>query len=773
MAVSALGEGPIASELGNGALVVPEGLSPRDWNDILAARAEGRHAVRITDTGGHDAWNPGQGWRTSFDDCGFSTVPVVAGGGNQWSWGLELVSFGFEGNEHAVSSPAAVIADGQRIAYEWDSTLTEWFINDHRGLEHGYTVHHRPARHAGAGSRCAERAGNQRESGDLLHINLAVRGDLVPRLGSTTRDVLFVNDADDAVVRYSNLTVFDARGAIVPSWFETDTAEPYAASPSLRIVVDDSNAIYPLIVDPIAQQAYLKASNTGEGDQFGWSVAVSGDTVVVGANLEDSSATGVNGNQADNSAGNSGAAYVFVRSGGTWSEQAYLKASNTGANDQFGWSVAISGDTIVVGATGEASSATGVDGNGADDGFASSGAAYVFVRNHGAWSQQAYLKASNTWPGDSFGASVAVSGDTIVIGAIGEDSSATGVDGNQSDNFAQASGAAYVFVRGGGTWSQQAYLKASNTGEGDWFGGSVAVDGDTIMVGALNEDSNSTGVNGDQSDESATDSGASYVFNRAGGVWSQQAYLKASNTGRNDYFGASVAINGDTAVAGAYGESSSATGVDGDQADDDGISSGAAYVFVRSGDDWSQQAYLKASNTGVGDYFGWSVGVSGNMIVVGALLEDSSATGVDGDGSDNGTGESGAAYTFSRAGEAWSQQAYLKASNTSGYDLFGISVSVSGGTVAVGACYEDSGATGVNGNQSDNGAANSGAAYIFFRACSADFNLDGVVNGNDLGTLLGQWGVCPDCAADFNGDGAVDGNDLGTLLGDWGACVPS
>jgi hypothetical protein len=164
------------------------------------------------------------------------------------------------------------------------------------------------------------------------------------------------------------------------------------------------------------QQAYLKASNAEADDQFGFSVAISGDTLVVGAWGEDSSATGVNGNQSDNSAGSSGAAYVFVRSGTTWTQQAYLKASNAAGDDGFGCSVAISGDTVVVGAANEDSSATGVNGDGTNNGSNGSGAAYVFVRSGTSWSQQAYLKASNTDVGDAFGTKVAISGDTLVVG---------------------------------------------------------------------------------------------------------------------------------------------------------------------------------------------------------------------------------------------------------------------------------------------------------------------------------------------------------------------
>jgi len=198
--------------------------------------------------------------------------------------------------------------------------------------------------------------------------------------------------------------------------------------------------------------------------------------------------------------------------------------------------------------------------------------------------QQAYLKASNTEAGDLFG-SVAVSGDTVVVGAAFESSNASGVDGNQNNNSASESGAAYVFVRGGTSWTQQAYLKASNTGgpgefpTGDQFGFSVAVSGDIVVVGAFYESSNATGVNGNEKDNSAYASGAAYVFVRNGTNWSQQAYLKASNTDQGDGFGGSVAVSGDTAVVGAHSEASGATGVNGDQSDNSAFLSGAAYVY--------------------------------------------------------------------------------------------------------------------------------------------------------------------------------------------------
>jgi hypothetical protein len=462
-----------------------------------------------------------------------------------------------------------------------------------------------------------------------------------------------------------------------------------------------------------AQQAYLKASNTGAGDQFGYSARVSGDTVVLGAPYESDNTTGVNGNQNDNSATNSGAAYVFLCDGTNWIQQAYFKASNTGGSDLFGGSVAVSGNTVIVGAPFEDSNATGVNGNQTNNSATDSGSAYVFVRSGTNWNQQAYLKASNTGAGDSFGWSVAVSGDTVVVGAPFEDSNATSVNGNQANNSAADSGAAYVFVHSGTNWSQQAYLKASNTGANDVFGSAVAISGDTVVVGTYAEASHATGVNGNQSDNSAANAGAAYVFVRSGTNWHQQAYLKASNTAANDRFGASVAVSGDTVVVGADGESSNAAGVNGNQSDNSAANAGAAYVFVRNGTNWIQQAYLKASNTGANDYFGFALAVSGDTVVVGAYLEDSNATGVNGSQGNNAAPASGAAYVFVRHGMNWSQQAYLKASNTGANDQFGSRVAISGDTVVVGAHQESSNATGVNGDQSDNSAFASGAAYVF------------------------------------------------------------
>jgi hypothetical protein len=483
----------------------------------------------------------------------------------------------------------------------------------------------------------------------------------------------------------------------------------------------------------ISQEAYIKASNTGRADRFGWAIALSsdGNTLAVSAVGESSGATGIDGDQADNSLMDAGAVYVFVRSGATWVQQAYIKASNPDANDQFGTSVALSadGNTLAVGAFGEASAASGIDGNQADNTAApNAGAVYMFVRTGTTWTQQAYIKASNPRPGAGFGVSVALSadGNTLAVGADGESSAATGINGNQADFSARNAGAAYVFVRNGTTWTQQAYVKASNTGLNDLFGLALALsaDGNTLAVGAAGEASVAFGINGPQADNSLPDAGAVYVFVRSGAIWSQQAYIKGSNTGAGDAFGVRVSLSGDgnTLAVGAQREDSPATGIDGNQFDDTATDAGAVYLFVRSGATWSQQAYVKASNTGAtnspaGEAFGSSVALShdGNLLAVGAGFESGAATGIGGDQ----TGDSlfsGAVYLFARANTTWTQQAYVKASNTVPNAFFGGAVALygAGSVLAVGALGEPGAATGINGDQSvDVNFGLAGAIYVF------------------------------------------------------------
>ena len=468
------------------------------------------------------------------------------------------------------------------------------------------------------------------------------------------------------------------------------------------------------------QVGYFKASRPGEGDELGHSTALSADgtTLAVGAKNERSAATGINGNQADNSAFSAGAVFVYARNGNRWAQQGYVKASNSGADDQFGFAIALSadGNTLAVSAPFEDSAAAGVNGNQADNSVENSGAVYIFTRTGTSWSQQAYIKASNTGEkdeGDQFGYSISLSGDgnTLAVGVIGEDSSATGINGDQSDNKANGSGAAYVFTRTGGAWSQQAYVKSSMTRPNVLFGYSIGLsgNGDTLAVAEYDADRGK---------------GALHVLTRTGGTWSHQARLQASNAENGDSLGYSLAISedGNTIAAGAADEDCMTPGVnppgcDKDQPQDN--SSGAAYVFVRSGTTWTQQAFIKASNPGKEDWFGVHIALSGdgNTLAVCAPNEDSAAKGINGKQDDDSADGAGAVYVFIRTGTTWAQHAYLKGANTEQFDEIGSSAAFTrdGRMIAVGAHFESSGAQGFNGNQADNSVPRSGAVYVFTR----------------------------------------------------------
>lgn len=341
---------------------------------------------------------------------------------------------------------------------------------------------------------------------------------------------------------------------------------------------------------------YVKASAQMQNGAFGARVAISGDgkTLAVGASGDGSNATGTTGapDPLNHNAPNSGAVYVFARSGSTWVQQAYIKASNHDAGDLFGDHVALSanGNVLAVSAVGEDGRSNGVaNPDPVDNTAPNAGAAYVFRRSGAAWSQEAYVKASNGEAGDAFGSGLALSGDgaTLAVGAPSEESNATGVNGNQNTNNGPDFGAVYVFVYNGVAWPQQAYVKASNAGTGDQFGVSVALssDGNAMAVGAWHESGNATGLSGVQTNNSSADSGAVYTFARQGSTWAQQAYVKAPNTDANDQFGGSVALGGGTGgspltlAVGAVNEASKATGINGNQADNSAAGSGAVYLY--------------------------------------------------------------------------------------------------------------------------------------------------------------------------------------------------
>jgi len=463
---------------------------------------------------------------------------------------------------------------------------------------------------------------------------------------------------------------------------------------------------------------YFKASNTDIGDNFGSTIALSadGNTMAIGAIGESSSATGVDGDQTDNSAHwGTGAVYLFRYDGVQWGQEAYIKSSDTETEtiDYFGNAVALSsdGDTLAVGAP-------------FIETTTESGAVYLFRYDGAHWTQSVNIGADDLDAGEGFGEAVALSadGNTLAVGTTRESSGATGINGDKNDVWTENAGAAYVIRIDGSTWTEQAYVKASNTEEWDLFGEALALsaDGNTLAVGAIYEDSPATGINGDQGNGVAG-AGAVYLFRFDGTDWSQQAYIKASNPDNWAMFGESLAlsVDGNTLAVGAASEDSSATGVDGDQNDGSAPNSGAVYLFRYDDNRWTQQSYIKASNTGESDGFGESVTLSeyGDMLAVGAGGEASMAIGMNGDEYDDTgiEGDAGAVYLLQFDGTTWYQRAYIKASNTEANDVFGQSIAMNGdgSTLAIGASQEGSGATGIDGNQADNSADNSGAVYVF------------------------------------------------------------
>ena len=595
---------------------LPAGLTLVDWKQIKAEYENHRHGMFPDGKGGYQSRSHYHGWLVRFDGRGFEVDPDT----ESWTWGLELASWGRDGAEMVVTERPQVHMDVNRLEYR-RKDITEWFVNGKEGLEHGFTIAQRPG-----------------AVGSEVSMRFRQRGSLVASGVQDSRNILYKTEDGQLALNYRKLLVVDAVGRYL-------LASILVEGGQLRIAFDDRLATYPITVDPIVQQSYLKAPNARVSDSFGSSVAVSGETVAVGAYGEDSDAVGVNGNQSGTFAPDAGAVYVFARVSNVWGFQAYIKPFNTEAYDGFGYAVAISGNTIVVGAPGEDGSSVRV--NGPNNNLAQgSGAAYVFVRNGNQWSQQAYLKAADATAYDSFGYSVSVSGDAAVVGAPGKARRLT--SGGVSVGYANA-GSAYVYASDTAGWDYQVSLVGSNTEgcigcvtyaslfAGDSFGFSVSLSGDTVVVGAPGEGSNATGVNNNAADNSASNSGAAYVFVRQAGGWSEQAYLKASNTEAGDQFGYSVAISGNTAVIGSRNEDSASSGVNGSQGNNSAVDSGAAYVYSRTGSAWALQAYLKSSNPdgrgffgSPGDRFGSAVGVDGDCIVVGAHLEDSRALGVDG-----------------------------------------------------------------------------------------------------------------------------------------------
>jgi hypothetical protein len=519
----------------------------------------------------------------------------------------------------------------------------------------------------------------------------------------------------------SDAATVTVNGAVVPPGSSTEAVPLAVGANQIAIEVTaeagntKSYSLTVLRTGDAFTDRYLKAGTPVGGNRLGASVAIDGDFLVVGAPLDSSANPD---DPSDTSAPESGAVHVFRRDGASWLQVAYLKASNLDPIDNFGTSVAISGDTLAVAAPGESSSSIALP---SDNGAERSGAVYVFRRNGGLWQEEAYLKADNLAINDGFGTSIALDGDVLVVGAPGEDSADPA---DPENNALTNSGAAYVFRRTDATWQQEAYLKASNIGSGDALGAAIALAGEVLVVSATGEDSASAG---DPANNGALGSGAAYVFRANGTTWQQEAYLKVENAGASDAFGSSIAVDGALLVIGAPGEASSDPG---NGNDNDAGGSGAAYVFQYDGG-WAQVAYLKSQRPVVGDAFGTSVALAAGVLAVGAPKTDRLTVGFrSGSGARRGTvlqpfelygcnplaGEmcvvdAGAVYLYLVDSGTWMPEAVLDSGQFyDATDTFGASVAMSKGVLAAGTPFEDS---GVRVSPADNAALDSGAVYLF------------------------------------------------------------
>jgi hypothetical protein len=561
-------------------------------------------------------------------------------------WELNLQAWGY-GDEIRVPEAVVPNKSENRVEY-FRGDLSEWYVNGPQGLEQGFTIFGPNLRSLGLSSSHnfsfrygLHKVRSQYPLSSDLTLVLSMNYDLAIEMEAGGQGFNVMSREQEEGLHYTGLTAFDARGKVLQSWIEHKPMIMGKGREEILIHVDVMGASYPITVDPWIQKAILTASDKAKNDHFGHVVGIDGDTVVVGADLADPG--GVNG---------AGAAYVFVKPTGGWAgdltQTAKLTASDKYESDFFGYSVAISGDTVVVGAEWED-----------PEGKNGAGSAYVFVKPGGGWSgnliESAKLTASDKQDGDFFGRSVAISGDTLVVGANWED-------------LALHSGAAYVFVRPGGGWSgnltESAKLTASDKKAWDHFGTSSGIDGDTIIIGApshstvtdepgaayvfvkpgggwvgnLTESAKLTASDGAADDEFGTsvavdgntlivgaecadqggvnNVGAAYVFVKTGGGWSgnltETAKLTASDKAIGDRLGYSVTIDGNTVFVGAPA------------ADIGGAT--RIYLFEKPGSGWAgnltENAKLVASDYAKDGYIGMSVSANDKTMVVGVQNVD-------------------------------------------------------------------------------------------------------------------------------------------------------
>ncbi|EYF00960.1 hypothetical protein [Chondromyces apiculatus] len=611
----------------------PEAFHFRAAPSGLAAEAEGR------------------GLTASLGGEGARVVARGREGARGWEASFGAVALGCEGAAVEVGEATPVLA-GRRAEYRQGEVVT-WYQHGPLGLEQGFDLARRPG--------CAARGEG------AVEVSVAVGGSVRPvRLDATA--VRLVDEAGEEAGRYAELFVRDAEGREVPAKLDVQGER-------IRILVDDREAVYPLVIDPLVWEvSQVLTSSGGSGaQQLGASLAISGDTAVIGAPRATVAAVG-----------EAGAAYVFTRTGGAWVEQQKLTASYLPGSPvaaRFGASVAISGDTVVIGAP-------------APMPVGSPGRAYVFTRSGSTWTQQQQLTPADGQANDEFGNAVAVDADTLLVGAHFDDDQATN------------GGSVYIFGETGGIWSQVEKLIAIDGGAGDAFGESLSFSGDLALVGAPGH------VNPGNPTILA---GAVYVMARVSGAWEQAQKLDAPGpTVRR--FGYSVARDGTTAAVGAPGDTAA------------GLAAGAVYVLTQSGGIWTQAQQL-LPDTGTSEAFGTSVALRADRLVVGAPLE--------------GATDAGAVHFFDRSGGTFLRTGRLP--STAGNDKLGISVGVGADTVIAGA----PGALALQGvarvfhqvEKLDAGQPCGGAA-----ACLSGFCVDGVCCNQACGGGTEACRACSEAA---------------------------
>lgn len=455
-----------------------------------------------------------------------------------------------------------------------------------------------------------------------------------------------------------------------------------------------------------SQTAKMVMDYRASADQLGWSVTVSGDYAIAGVPYDDEDAS------ESNYLVNAGSAGIFKKTADGWVLVQKLAASDRHAYDNFGYAVAISGDYAVVGAWEQ-------DFNLVDaDSLAKAGAAYIFKNTAGTWSQVQKIVPSDREADDYFGWSIAMDGDYILVGAYREDEDAAG------SNTISEAGSAYLFKNNSGTWSEVQKLVSSDRANTDFFGRSVAISGDYAIVGADQEDEDASGGN------TAGTAGSAYIFKNTAGTWSQVQKIVNSDRAGGDLFGWSVSISGDYAIIGAYREDQDTSGAN------TLANAGSAYIFKNNSGTWNEQIKLVPSDRLNNDWFGYTVGISGNYAIIGAYKEDEDTSG------SNTLGEAGSAYVFKLNGSTWSQAQKIVPDVRAAYDHFARSVAISGGHSICGAYSHSLDSNG------GNSLGSAGGAYMFSPECLATNSLPTTAgttytgNYRSLDTATGWTHVC-------------------------------